>query len=295
MGHILTLDMPEIMMVLFFTGDLSFCLADWCSCLIAASATGSVPLSISSSVSEDDRALLTAVPRVEVCSETRRLGGLAWESTGFWVATERSENCRYTLQNNHIRSCPVGNIFHSECHLPLKSQQLYQCRTCAGSGSNESPWLAFHRSDSSDHRPTRHDGAVHLHPFAWGRGRRVPGPHLAGIQVGKLRQNKSLTVTLWQSWPRNIRHQKHSEAPPTMTDVSMYMSVSVWQQCILQKKKVLTSVVREPTAPSLVLSANVCCPLGCFFTRSKATETCPSKESTGKKNTHGSLTQRITR
>lgn len=44
---------PEMMMVLFLTGDLSFCLADSYSCLIAASATGSVPFSISSSEQEN--------------------------------------------------------------------------------------------------------------------------------------------------------------------------------------------------------------------------------------------------
>lgn len=34
----------------------------------------------------------------------------------------------------------------------------------------------------------------------------------------------------------------------------------------------LTSVVSEPVAPALVMSENVCCPLGCFLTRSSGTE-----------------------
>lgn len=79
---VLTLAMPEMMMVLFFTGDLSFCLADWWSCLMAASATGSVPLSISSSVSDEDRALLTVVPSMDACSETRRSDSLGLLATG---------------------------------------------------------------------------------------------------------------------------------------------------------------------------------------------------------------------
>lgn len=41
----------------------------------------------------------------------------------------------------------------------------------------------------------------------------------------------------------------------------------------------LTSVVNDPVTVSLVMSANVCCPLGCFFTRSKGTDISPSKES----------------
>ena len=84
---ILTLAMPEIMMVLFFTGDLSFCLADWWSCLIAASATGSVPLSISSSVSEEDKALLTVAPNIDTCSETRRSDSLGLIATAFWAGS----------------------------------------------------------------------------------------------------------------------------------------------------------------------------------------------------------------
>ncbi len=44
-----TLVTPEMMMVLFLTGDLSFCFADSWSCLMAASATGSVPFNTNNS------------------------------------------------------------------------------------------------------------------------------------------------------------------------------------------------------------------------------------------------------
>ena len=81
--------MPEMMMVLFFTGDLSFCLADWWSWRMAASATGSVPLSISSSVSEEDRALLTVLPSWDACSETRRSDSLDLAGTAFCAESER--------------------------------------------------------------------------------------------------------------------------------------------------------------------------------------------------------------
>lgn len=87
----LTLAMPEMMMVLFFTGDLSFCLADWWSCLMAASATGSVPLSMSSSVSEEDKALLTVVPSIDPCSETRRSDSLALLDTTFWAGSKKPQ------------------------------------------------------------------------------------------------------------------------------------------------------------------------------------------------------------
>lgn len=91
--RILTLAMPEMMIVLFFTGDLSFCLADWWSCLMAASATGSVPLSISSSVSEEDRALLTVAAIMDACSDTRRSDtrrsdSLDLGATALWVGSK---------------------------------------------------------------------------------------------------------------------------------------------------------------------------------------------------------------
>lgn len=50
-----TLVTPEMMMVLFLTGDFSFCFADSWSCLMAASATGSVPFSINNSVQEREK------------------------------------------------------------------------------------------------------------------------------------------------------------------------------------------------------------------------------------------------
>lgn len=40
-----------------------------------------------------------------------------------------------------------------------------------------------------------------------------------------------------------------------------------------------TSAISEPVTVSLVMSANVCCPLGCFCTRSKGTDAWPSNES----------------
>lgn len=55
---------------------------------MAASATGSVPLSISSSVSEEDRALLTVAPIIDACSETRRSDSLGLTAAAFWVGSE---------------------------------------------------------------------------------------------------------------------------------------------------------------------------------------------------------------
>lgn len=56
---------------------------------MAASATGSVPLSISSSVSEEDSALLTVLPSMDACSETRRSDSLHLAGTTFWTESER--------------------------------------------------------------------------------------------------------------------------------------------------------------------------------------------------------------
>lgn len=109
----LTLAMPEMMMVLFFTGDLSFCLADWWSCLMAASATGSVPFSIRSSVSEEDKALLTVPPSIDDCSETRRSASLGLAATAFWVESEEHKlfplNCSsndyaHVIHNKHTQN-----------------------------------------------------------------------------------------------------------------------------------------------------------------------------------------------
>ena len=77
-------------MVLFLTGDLSFCLADWCSWRMAASATGSVPLSMSSSVSDDDSVLFTMAPADPATgsSETRRSDSLDFVGVAFWVDSE---------------------------------------------------------------------------------------------------------------------------------------------------------------------------------------------------------------
>lgn len=89
---ILTLAMPEMMMVLFFTGDLSFCLADWWSCRMAASATGSVPLSTSNSVSEEDKALLTVLPSIDACSETRRSESFGLLAAAFWAGSNGTQS-----------------------------------------------------------------------------------------------------------------------------------------------------------------------------------------------------------
>lgn len=45
----LTLETPDMTIVLFFRGDLSFSFEDSLSCRMATSATGSAPLSTSSS------------------------------------------------------------------------------------------------------------------------------------------------------------------------------------------------------------------------------------------------------
>lgn len=55
---------------------------------MAASATGSVPLSISSSVSEEDRALLTVAAIMDACSDTRRSDSLDLGATALWVGSE---------------------------------------------------------------------------------------------------------------------------------------------------------------------------------------------------------------
>lgn len=55
---------------------------------MAASATGSVPLSISSSVSDEDRALLTVAPSIDACSETRRSDSFGLLAAAFWAGSE---------------------------------------------------------------------------------------------------------------------------------------------------------------------------------------------------------------
>lgn len=59
---------------------------------MAASATGSVPLSISSSVSEEDRALLTVAPSIDACSETRRSASLGLLATALWTGSEGAQS-----------------------------------------------------------------------------------------------------------------------------------------------------------------------------------------------------------
>lgn len=55
----LTFETPDIMIVLFFLGDFSFCFADSLSCRMATSATGSVPFNTSNS----ERKVLKSITR----------------------------------------------------------------------------------------------------------------------------------------------------------------------------------------------------------------------------------------
>lgn len=66
---------------------------------MAASATGSVPLSISSSVSEEDKALLTLAPNIDACSETRRSDSFGLLVTAFWAGSEGAQS--YLIQLLH--------------------------------------------------------------------------------------------------------------------------------------------------------------------------------------------------
>lgn len=124
------------------------------------------------------------------------------------------------------------------------------CRTQVEPVGERSARFALHGRDGGDHGAAGHDGAVHLHPLTGGWGGRVPGPHLTGLQVGKLSERERRVI-------------KNS----MLTCKGM------------TRGERRTSVVSDPVAPSLVVSANVCCPLGCFFTRSKGTDTWPSKGS----------------
>lgn len=73
---------------------------------MAASATGSVPLSISSSVSEEDKALLTVAPSMDACSETRRSDSLGLLAIAFWTGSEGAQ--RYL--NRLLHEYDVQNI-----------------------------------------------------------------------------------------------------------------------------------------------------------------------------------------
>lgn len=150
--------MPEMIMVLFFTGDLSFCLADWWSCLMAASATGSVPLSTSNSVSEEDKALLTVLPSIDACSETRRSESFGLLAAAFWAGSNGTQSylSPMEVENTHcfvfcwyddikwlqIQLCPLISHFvrrHFDCqrrkstvtvsqHAQNKDYMSPQCR-----------------------------------------------------------------------------------------------------------------------------------------------------------------------
>lgn len=63
---------------------------------------------------------------------------------------------------------------------------VLQLRTQAESRRERSARFTLHRGDGGYHGAAGHDCAIHLHLLTVGWGGRVPGPHLAGFQVGKL-------------------------------------------------------------------------------------------------------------
>ena len=65
--------------------------------------------------------------------------------------------------------------------------QFVAGRTYVESKRERPTWLALHRGDGGNHGATGHDRPVHLNPLTGGWGGRVPGPHLTGLQVGKLK------------------------------------------------------------------------------------------------------------
>lgn len=71
--------------------------------------------------------------------------------------------------------------------------------TNAESKREGSAWLTLHGGDGGDHCATGHDRTVHLHPLSRGWGGRLPGPHLTGLQVGKLGE---------ENWLSNDHHAK---------------------------------------------------------------------------------------
>lgn len=129
------------------------------------------------------------------------------------------------------------------------------CRTKAESRRKRPTRLALHRGDGGDDRATGHDRAVHLHPLTGGWGGGVPGPHLTRLQVGKL-DDTTRVVNIRTARFKKIRNMKR---------ISLCLLILVCEG--------LTSVVSDPATPSSVMSANVCSPSGCFFTRSKGTVT----------------------
>lgn len=68
-----TLEIPEMMMVLFFRGDFSFSFEDSLSCRMATSATGSEPFSTSSSARR--KIALSSVAKLKGSKGTPRTGG----------------------------------------------------------------------------------------------------------------------------------------------------------------------------------------------------------------------------
>lgn len=79
-----TLEIPEMMMVLFFRGDFSFSFEDSLSCRMATSATGSDPFSTSSSARR--KGALSSVAKLEGSHGTRGGGGVAGMVCKQWLA-----------------------------------------------------------------------------------------------------------------------------------------------------------------------------------------------------------------
>lgn len=80
-----TLEIPEIMMVLFFRGDFSFSFEDSLSCRMATSATGSELFSTNSSARK--KVALSSVANLTSSKQSPRTGGRIvykqW-SAGIW-------------------------------------------------------------------------------------------------------------------------------------------------------------------------------------------------------------------
>lgn len=157
-------------------------------------------------------------------------------------------------------------------HCTLVKSHSFQYRTYIE--WEWSTWLALHRCDGGNHGATGHDCTVHLHPLIGGWGRRLPRPHLTGLQVGKLK-NPIQVTTLCVNENKRCTEGIHLNL--------LILKANMWKESSFNWDEGLTSVVSDPVTTSLVLSANVCCPFGCFFTRSTGTTTWPSKESEGEK------------
>ena len=78
----LTLETPDMMIVLFFLGDLSFNFEDSLSCRMATSATGSAPFSTSSSAG--GRAGSGTLAKPETSTGTSKTGQQIWSLRRGW-------------------------------------------------------------------------------------------------------------------------------------------------------------------------------------------------------------------